>query len=122
MKDEDILGSSKMHVVVSETVIKNSAVWLMFKGKTTLSLQCLYQMSPLNHKRTASSLVQPRFYIAKKSAIKDLMSQLPSKHKIYVHVLSDLCCCNQLLYVTSLLGSNAERKNKIFCKLIFIEF
>ncbi len=56
----------------------------MFKGKTTLSLQCLYQMSPLNHKRTTSSLVQPRFYIAKKSAIKDIMSQLPSKHKIYM--------------------------------------
>ena len=36
----------------------------------TLSIHCLYQMLPLNHKRTTSSLVPPLFYLAKNSAIK----------------------------------------------------
>ncbi len=35
-------------------------------GKPTLFLQCLYKMSPLNHKRTTSSLAPPIFYVAKK--------------------------------------------------------
>ncbi len=36
----------------------------------TLSIHCLYQMWPLNHKRTTSSLAPPIFYVAKKYAIK----------------------------------------------------
>jgi len=33
--------------------------FLSFHGEHTLWVQCLYQMSPLNHKRTTSSLAQP---------------------------------------------------------------
>jgi len=36
----------------------------------TLLVHCLYKMLPLNHKRTASSLAPPIFYVAKNSAIK----------------------------------------------------
>ncbi len=37
----------------------------------TLLVHCLYQMSPLNHKRTTSSLAPPIFYAAKKWQLKD---------------------------------------------------
>ncbi len=39
-------------------------------GEMTLLVHCLYKMLPLNHKRTASSLAPPIFYVAKNSAIK----------------------------------------------------
>ncbi len=36
----------------------------------TLLVHCLFQISPLNHKRTTSSLAPPIIYVAKNSAIK----------------------------------------------------
>jgi len=41
-----------------------------YNGEPTLLVHCLYQMSPLNHKRTTSSLVPLIIYVAKNSAIK----------------------------------------------------
>ncbi len=38
-------------------------------GELTLLVHCLFQMLPLNHKRTTSSLAPP-FFVAKKLAIK----------------------------------------------------
>ncbi len=43
---------------------------LLINGEPTLLVHCLYQMSPLNHKRTTSSLAPPIFYVAKKLSIK----------------------------------------------------
>jgi len=40
-------------------------------GDPTLLVHCLYQMSPLNHIRTTSSLVTPIFYVAKNYAKKE---------------------------------------------------
>ncbi len=59
-------------------------------GEATLLVHCLYQMSPLNHRRTTSSLAPPIFYVAKKSAIKrqkdphclSILSTIDSKRKL----------------------------------------
>jgi len=40
-------------------------------GKPTLILHCLYQMSPLNHKRTSSSLPLPTYFKLQIMQLKD---------------------------------------------------
>ncbi len=40
-------------------------------GSQRFLVHCLYLMSPLNHKRTTSSLAPPIFYVAKKLQKKD---------------------------------------------------
>jgi len=46
-------------------------IFQTINGEPTLLVLCLYQMLPLNHKRTTSSLAPPIFYVAKNSAIKN---------------------------------------------------
>ncbi len=53
----------------AKTPIKIGQKCLENNGKSTLLVHCLYQMSPFNHKRSASSLASPKFYVAKKLAI-----------------------------------------------------
>jgi hypothetical protein len=48
-----------------------------FQWEPTLLVHCLYQMMPLNHKRTTSSLAPPTFYVAKNWQLKD--RRLPNK-------------------------------------------
>jgi len=43
---------------------------LFVNGEPTLLVHCLYQMSPLNHKRATSSLAPPIICVAKKCVIK----------------------------------------------------
>jgi hypothetical protein len=50
-------------------------------GEPTLLAHCLLQMSPLNHKRTTSSLAQPIFYVAKKITIKRFKDPHWTKHQ-----------------------------------------
>jgi len=48
-----------------------------FNGEPTLLVHCLYQLLPLNHKRTTSSLAPPIFYVAKNRQLKDRMLPIP---------------------------------------------
>jgi len=50
--------------------MQKSTLQIIANGEPSLLVQCLYLMSPLNHKRTTSSLVPPIICVAKKLAIK----------------------------------------------------
>jgi len=50
--------------------IGNAQTRFLSNGEPTLLVHCLYYMSPLNPKKTASFLMLPLFYVAKKSVIK----------------------------------------------------
>jgi len=52
-------------------------------GESTLLVHGLYQMSPLNHKRSTSSLAPPIFYVAKKWQLKGRFTNilLPKSYK-----------------------------------------
>ncbi len=45
-------------------------IWIYY-GKSTLLVHCLYQMSPLNHKRTTSSIAPSVFNVVKNWHLKD---------------------------------------------------
>ena len=61
----------------------------VFNGDPTLLVHCLYQMLPLNHKRTTSSLEPPIFYVAKYSAIK----RQKASHCSHIFTTSIWNCC-----------------------------
>ena len=49
----------------------NYSYFCISNGEPTLLVHCLYHMSPLNHKRTTSSLAPPICYVAKILQLKD---------------------------------------------------
>ncbi len=52
-------------------------------GEPTLLVHCLYQKSPLNHKRTRSSLASPIFCVANKLGNKKIEDSLLVYHKAF---------------------------------------
>ncbi len=51
--------------ILWESWCQNIAILVIPNGKPTLLVHCLYKMSPLNCKRTTSSLAPPTLYVAK---------------------------------------------------------
>jgi len=51
---------------------RSVSMLLLWYGEPILLVHCFYKMSPLNHKRTTSSLVPPIFYVMKNLAKKKI--------------------------------------------------
>jgi len=62
---------TKISILINTPVIlADQLPWNLRNGEPTLLAHCLYYMSPLNYKRTTSSLAPPIICVAKKLAIK----------------------------------------------------
>jgi len=58
---------------------------LLPNGEHTLLVLCLYYMSPINHKRTTSSLVPSIFYLPKNLQLKDRRLPIQKWSKV-IHI------------------------------------
>jgi hypothetical protein len=78
-------------------------------GKPTFLFQCLYFMSPLNHKKTTSSLAPPIFYVTKNLAIKKIEGFPFHQHYSFTKILQNQSVITDMMRKTLLYEKVAHK-------------